>query len=45
MMKQKIPYRELGELYLAQRKKKKIVKNHVKMLKKLGYEVVLTEAA
>ncbi|MBD3271580.1 MAG: hypothetical protein GF384_03465 [Elusimicrobia bacterium] len=44
VIKRKIPYRDLGELYLAQRKKKKIVKKHAKMLRKLGYEVTLKEA-
>jgi len=44
IMKHKTPYHELGDDFLTKRKKKKIVKNHVKMLNKLGYDVVLKEA-
>jgi len=40
-----MPYRELGEYYLSRRREDKIVKSHVKRLKDLGYEIELKKAA
>ncbi len=40
-----MPYRELGEDYLSRRREDKIVKSHVKRLKDLGYEIELKKAA
>lgn len=44
ILKYKKAYKELGEDYLSQRKRDKIVKNHVRMLSRLGYEVAIKEA-
>lgn len=44
-MKRKIEYRELGEGYLQNRSVEKKVRNHVKLLEKLGYEVSLQKTA
>ena len=43
--KKRVPYKELGKDYLLQRRKDKIVKNHIKRLRDLGYEVELKKAA
>ena len=38
-------YKELGKDYLLHRRADKIVKNHIKRLRDLGYEVELKKAA
>jgi hypothetical protein len=45
ILKHRVPHKELGKDYLNQRKKHKIVKSHIRMLKNLGYEVEIKEAA
>lgn len=45
ILKYKEPYKELGIDYLDNKKKDKITKNYIKRLNKLGYDVVLKEAA
>lgn len=45
ILKDKVPYKELGNDYLMQRRKGQIVKSHVRMLKKLGYSVQVKEEA
>lgn len=45
ILKNKIPYKELGATYLDNQKKEKITKSYVKRLRKLGYEVTLTKVA
>jgi len=44
-LKYKEPYQELGMDYLDNKKKEKITKSYIKRLNKLGYDVVLKEAA
>jgi biotin operon repressor len=44
-LKTGIPYKEHGKDYLNLRRKDKIVKNHVKRLRDLGYTIELKEAA
>lgn len=43
MLKNKVPYKELGETYLDSRWKKNMVKSYTNRLKKSGYEVALKE--
>ncbi len=45
IIKNGVPYKELGKDYLLHRRKDKIVKNHIKRLRDLGYEVELKKAA
>lgn len=45
ILKNKVPYRELGVNYLDDRRKEKITKSYIKRLSNLGYEVTLKEAA
>lgn len=45
IIKNGVPYRELGKDYLLHRREDKIVKNHIKRLRDLGYEVELKKAA
>ena len=45
ILKNGMPYRELGEDYLYRRREDKIVKSHIKRLKDLGYEIALKKAA
>jgi hypothetical protein len=45
ILKTGIPYKEHGKDYLNLRRKDKIVKNHVKRLRDLGYTIELKEAA
>lgn len=45
ILKNKVPYRELGINYLDDRRKEKITKSYIKRLSNLGYEVTLKEAA
>ena len=45
ILKYKEPYQELGMDYLDNKKKDKITKSYIKRLNKLGYDVVLQEAA
>lgn len=45
ILKNKVPYRELGVTYLDDRRKEKITKSYIKRLSNLGYEVTLKEAA
>lgn len=45
ILKVKTCYRDLGHNYLDSRKKDKITKNYIKRLNKLGYKVLLSEAA
>ncbi len=45
ILKDKVPYKELGNDYLMQRRRSQIVKSHTRMLKKLGYSVELKEEA
>lgn len=45
ILKNKVPYRELGVNYLDDRRKEKITKSYIKRLSNLGYEVILKEAA
>jgi transposase len=40
-----VPYKELGKDYLLHRREDRIVKNHIKRLRDLGYEVELKKAA
>jgi hypothetical protein len=40
-----VPYKELGKDYLLHRREDKIVKNHIKRLRDLGYVVELKKAA
>lgn len=44
ILKDKVPYKELGNDYLIQRREKQIVKSHVRMLNKLGYSVEIKPA-
>ncbi|HLA29225.1 MAG TPA: hypothetical protein VJZ49_15160, partial [Syntrophales bacterium] len=39
IIKNGVPYKELGKNYLLHRREDKIVKNHIKRLRDLGYEV------
>jgi hypothetical protein len=46
IIKDKVPYKELGSEYLQDRNKDKRVKRHLKLLKELGVEVeIKTEVA
>lgn len=45
ILKNKVPYKEMGNDYLMQRRRSRIVKSHTRMLKKLGYSVELKEEA
>lgn len=45
ILKNRVPYKELGVTYLDERRKGKITKSYVKRLNNLGYEVVLKEVA
>jgi transposase len=45
IIKNGLPYKELGKDYLLHRREDKIVKNHIKRLRDLGYEVELKKAA
>jgi transposase len=45
ILKNKVPYKELGGNYLDDRRKDRITKSYVKRLNNLGYTVVLKEAA
>jgi transposase len=45
ILKDKVPYKELGAHYLDTRKKDRIAKSYIKRLTSLGYEVTLTQAA
>ncbi len=45
ILKHKVSYKELGEEYLNRIRKDKIVENHVKVLKRLGYDVQIKEVA
>ncbi len=45
ILKYKVPYKELGENYLDERRKNRITKSYVKRLNNLGYTVTLKEAA
>lgn len=43
MLKQGVPYKELGEDYLNKRNKDKVIRYHKKQLEKLGFEITVTE--
>ena len=45
MIRNGVPYKELGKDYLLHRRADKIVKNHLKRLRDLGYEVELQKVA
>jgi hypothetical protein len=45
VIKNGVPYKELGKDYLLHRREDRIVKNHIKRLRDLGYEVELKKAA
>ncbi|MEB2309952.1 MAG: transposase [Candidatus Brocadiaceae bacterium] len=45
ILKQRVPYRELGRDSLDERRKDKITKSYVKRLTSLGYQVTLAEVA
>ena len=45
VIKNGVPYKELGKDYFLHRREDKIVKNHIKRLRDLGYEVELKKAA
>lgn len=45
ILKNKVPYKELGVNYLDNRRKEKITKSYIKRLSSLGYEVVLKKVA
>ena len=45
ILKYKVEYKELGADYLDKRKKDKAVKNYIRRLKNLGFNVLLEEAA
>jgi len=44
VLKDRVPYKELGFNYLDSRKKDRIVRSHVKRLESLGYSVAITAA-
>jgi hypothetical protein len=44
ILKQKVPYRELGADFLDKRKKGKVVRSYINRLVALGYEVTATQA-
>jgi hypothetical protein len=44
IIKNGVPYKELGKDYLLHRREDRIVKNHIKRLRDLGYEVELKKA-
>lgn len=43
ILKHKVSYKELGEEYLNRIRKDRIVENHIKVLRRLGYEVNIKE--
>lgn len=43
MLKEGVPYRELGEDYLNKRNKDKVIRYHRKQLERLGFEITVTE--
>lgn len=45
ILRQKVPYKELGLAYLDTRKQNRIVKSYVKRLQNLGYTVIVEKAA
>lgn len=45
IIKNGVPYKELGKDYLLHRREDKIIRNHIKRLRDLGYEVELKKAA
>jgi transposase len=45
ILKYKVPYKELGENYLTERKRDRIAKSYIKRLNSLGYAVTLKEVA
>jgi len=45
ILKNGVPYKELGKHYLIHRREDKIVKSHVKRLQDIGYEVELKKVA
>jgi hypothetical protein len=45
IIKEKVPYNELGPAYLDNRRKDKILQYHMKKIAELGYELQLTEKA
>jgi hypothetical protein len=44
-LKYKVPYKELGENYVDERRKSRITRSYIKTLNSLGYTVTLKEAA
>lgn len=45
ILKYKVPYKELGDRYLDERKKGRIAKGYIRRLNDLGYDVTLKEVA
>ena len=45
ILKYKVPYKELGENYVDERRKSRITRSYIKTLNSLGYTVTLKEAA
>lgn len=45
ILKTGMPYKELGKNYLSRGREDKLVKDHIRRLKDLGYEVALKKAA
>jgi transposase len=45
ILKTRMPYKELGKDYLSRRREDRIVKNNIKRLRDLGYEVELKKVA
>jgi transposase len=45
ILKNKEPYKELGESYLAERRKESRKSNYIKKLKELGFEVIIKETS
>jgi hypothetical protein len=43
ILKEGVPYRELGENYLDKRNKERIIRYHRSQLERLGFEITVTE--
>lgn len=43
MLRDGLPYKELGESYLDQRNEARMIRHYKSKLEKLGFEVVLSE--
>jgi transposase len=45
MLKNRVPYHEVGAAYLDQRDREQAIRRHVKQLERLGHRVILEPAA